>query len=213
MGKLFYIMGKSASGKDSIYAKLLSRRELGLKPFVIYTTRPIRAHETDGVEYHFVDEARMRQMEMAGRIIELRVYHTIQGPWYYFTADDGKISLADNSYLAVGTLESYQKLCLYYGKDKVVPIYIEVEDGERLERALCRERREDSPDYEEMCRRFLADQEDFSEENIRAAGILRRFYNRKQEVCVKEIAAYIQSVSTVKENILTASHTDQIMVY
>lgn len=196
MGKLFYMMGKSASGKDSIYAKLLSRRELGLKPFVIYTTRPIRAHETDGVEYHFVDEARMRQMDEAGIIIECRVYHTVQGPWYYFTADDGQINLADGSYLAVGTLESCQKLRRHYGEDKVVPIYIEVEDGERLERALCRERREDSPDYEEMCRRFLADQKDFSEENIRGAGISRRFCNRVQEICVKEIADYIMSVRT-----------------
>lgn len=191
MGKIFYIMGKSASGKDSIYAELLSRRELELKPFIIYTTRPIRAHETDGVEYHFVDEARMRQIEEAGSIIELRVYHTVQGPWYYFTADDGRISLADGSYLAVGTLESYQKLRRYYGEDKVVPIYIEVEDGERLSRALCRERGEDSPDYEEMCRRFLADQKDFSEKNIREAGIPRRFYNSVQESCVEEISEYI----------------------
>ncbi len=191
MGRIFYIMGKSASGKDSIYAELLSRRELGLKPFIIYTTRPIRAHETDGVEYHFVDEARMRQMEESGIIIERRVYHTVQGPWYYFTADDGQIRLADGSYLAVGTLESYQKLRRYYGEDKVVPIYIEVEDGERLERALCRERGEDSPDYEEMCRRFLADQKDFSEKNIRAAGISRRFYNRVQEKCTEEIADYV----------------------
>ncbi len=192
MGKIFYIMGKSASGKDSLYADLLSRRELGLKPFVIYTTRPIRAHETDGVEYHFVDEAYLRQLEDAGRIIELRVYHTVQGPWYYFTADDEKISLADGSYLAVGTLESYQKLRLYYGEGRVVPLYIEVEDGERLWRALLRERREDSPDYEEMCRRFLADQKDFSEENVRAAGIPRRFYNDVQKSCAEEIADYIR---------------------
>ncbi len=191
MGKLFYIMGKSASGKDSIYAELLSRQELGLKSLIIYTTRPIRAHETDGVEYHFVDETRMRQMEKEGVIIELRIYHTVQGPWYYFTADDESIRLEDSSYLALGTLESYQKLRRYYGEDKVVPIYIEVEDGERLSRALCRERREDSPDYEEMCRRFLADQKDFSEENIRRAGISHRFYNRVQEDCAEEIADYV----------------------
>ena len=195
MGKIFYIMGKSASGKDSIYAALLADRKLGLKPFIIYTTRPIRSHETDGVEYHFVDEARMRQMEKAGKIIEMRVYHTVQGPWYYFTADDEHVSLADDSYLAVGTLESCQKLRRYYGEDKVVPVYIEVEDGERLARALGRERRENFPDYEEMCRRFLADQKDFSEENIRAAGIFRRFSNDgRQEDCVEEIRNCIISL-------------------
>lgn len=45
-------------------------------------------------------------------------------------------------------------------------IYIEVEDGERLARALHREGKQEEPRYEEMCRRFLADQVDFSEEKI-----------------------------------------------
>ena len=33
----------------------------------------------------------------------------------------------------------------------VIPIYIEVEDGLRLERALCRERQQKEPKYAEMC--------------------------------------------------------------
>ena len=196
MGKIFYMMGKSASGKDSIYADILSHDELGLKPFVIYSTRPIRAHETDGVEYHFVSVERMKQIEEAGNVIEMRVYDTIQGPWYYFTADDEHICLAENSYLALGTLESYQKLRQFYGEDKVMPVYIEVEDGERLMRALIREQKEAPPDYEEMCRRFLADQKDFSRENIRKAGIVRKFLNNgRREECVREILEYIRECS------------------
>ena len=42
MGKIFYIMGKSSSGKDSIYRQLEKDQELVLKRLVIYTTRPIR---------------------------------------------------------------------------------------------------------------------------------------------------------------------------
>ena len=38
MGKIFYIMGKSASGKDHIYARLAAHEELGLKKLVLYTT-------------------------------------------------------------------------------------------------------------------------------------------------------------------------------
>ena len=49
----------------------------------------------------------------------------------------------------------------YYGNEVMWPIYIEVEDGERLERALAREKTQEVPKYEEMCRRFLADQNDF----------------------------------------------------
>ena len=83
MGKLFYIMGKSSCGKDTIYENLLSRKELGLRPFIMYTTRPIRAKETDGVQYHFVTEEMMKKMEAAGKIIELRSYETVNGVWYY----------------------------------------------------------------------------------------------------------------------------------
>ena len=64
----------------------------------------------------------------------------------------------------IGTLESYEKLKTYFGNEKVVPLYIEVEDGERLTRALAREKTQKEPKYAEMCRRFLADSKDFSEE-------------------------------------------------
>ena len=78
MGTLFYIMGKSASGKDSIYQKLQKKEELKLNSLVLYTTRPIRENETDGVEYHFVTEEKLEELEKAGKVIELRVYDTVQ---------------------------------------------------------------------------------------------------------------------------------------
>ena len=68
------------------------------------------------------------------------------------------------------------------------------ERAERLERALARERTQEVPKYEEMCRRFLADQNDFSEENILKAGIWKRFQNHNLDECVKEIGNYIKSV-------------------
>ncbi len=193
MGKIFYIMGKSSSGKDTIYAEILSKRELGLRPVVMYTTRPIRSKETEGVEYHFVTEERMEEMERAGKVIERRTYQTVFGPWYYFTADTESIDLARWDYLALGTLESYGKVKNYYGEERVIPIYIEVEDGLRLERAIRREQKQAAPNYDEVCRRFLADQKDFSEENIQEAGILRRFANDgPREECMAEVTGYIR---------------------
>ena len=41
MGKIFYVMGKSASGKDTIYKQLHARMP-ELKTVRMYTTRPIR---------------------------------------------------------------------------------------------------------------------------------------------------------------------------
>lgn len=192
MGKLFYVMGKSSSGKDTIYEDLLSRETLGLQSFIIYTTRPIRAGETDGVQYYFVTEEQLQQLQAQGRVIELRTYQTVAGPWHYFTADGDNVDMTQQDYIALGTLESYEKVKAYYGSEQVVPIYIEVDDDKRLERALKRERKQEKPNYEEVCRRFLADQKDFAEENIQKAGITRRFQNNEdRQICMDEIAAYI----------------------
>ena len=62
MGKIFYIMGKSSSGKDSIYRQLEGNQELGLKRLVIYTTRPIRDGEENGREYFFKTEAEFKNL-------------------------------------------------------------------------------------------------------------------------------------------------------
>lgn len=192
MNKIFYIMGKSASGKDSVYRYLLEQSGLSLRKLMLYTTRPIRTEEEDGKEYYFVDEQRFQQLQKQGRVLESRTYQTAYGPWIYFTADDAAVDLASCSYLGIGTLESYEKLRGYYGESALCPIYIEVEDGERLRRALLREQQEACPRYQEMCRRFLADSEDFSEKKIKEAGIARRFANVDFTACIREIAAYIR---------------------
>ena len=195
MGRIFYIMGKSSSGKDTIYSRLLRDKEFGLKNVLLYTTRPVRQGEADGREYHFVDEERFRQFMDEGKVIEYRTYETVHGPCTYFTADDGQVALKARSYLAIGTLESYENMKRYFGEENVCPIYVEVEDGERLKRALAREELQEKPRYAEMCRRFLADTEDFSEENLERAGIKRRFQNVELESCMEEIREYIRSRS------------------
>lgn len=195
MGNIFYIMGKSSSGKDTIYENLLARESLHLHPLIMYTTRPIRTGEMDGVQYHFVTEEELRALQQAGKVIELRTYQTVYGPWYYFTADSPEVSEADVDYLALGTLESFRKIQEYYGKEKVYPIYIEVEDEQRLLRAIRREKKQEQPNLKEVCRRYLADEEDFSEEKIQAAGITRRFSNdTDRELCMDEVASYIGTI-------------------
>ena len=190
MGRIFCLMGKSSSGKDTIYKKLRERYpQLGA--VVPYTTRPIRENEKNGVEYFFVSRETYDEMEAGGKVIESRSYNTKCGVWTYFTADDGQIDLAAYDYLVIGTLISYQALREYFGENNVVPVYIEIEDGIRLERALSRERSQKEPKYAEMCRRFLADSEDFSEENLSKAGIRRRFENVDLEQCMEEISAFM----------------------
>ena len=193
MGRIYCVMGKSASGKDSIYHEVM-KQEPELLPIVPYTTRPIRQGEIEGREYHFCDETRVEELEKAHRIIELRAYDTVYGIWKYFTVADEHIDLATQNYLYIVTLEGYEKMRSYFGADKVVPIYIEVEDGQRLMRAIERERRQGTPKYEEMCRRFLADAQDFSEEKIQQAGIDCRFSNMDGAGGYSEIEKYLRSV-------------------
>ena len=194
MGKIFYIMGKSSSGKDTIYKRLLEDPELELRNIILYTTRPMRQGEQPGREYYFVNEETFRDYEEQGKIIEARTYQTVYGPWIYFTADDGQIQMEKRNYLGIGTLESYICMKEYFGEENLCPLYIEVEDGERLKRAIHREELQTEPKYAEMCRRFLADEEDFSEENLKRAGIVRRFQNMELESCVNELKNCIQKL-------------------
>ncbi len=203
MSHLFYLIGKSASGKDTLYESLLHNAALGLTPLIPWTTRPIRANETDGVDYHFTDEAGMQELLRQGRVIEKRTYQTKHGPWTYFTVNDENDPSKDR--IAIGTLESYRKIRDYYPTGYVIPLYIEVDDGIRLERALKREQKPGNHRYEEMCRRFLADQEDFSEENIQASGITRRFNNSDSpEMCLEELTSYIEAIQAAIDTIQTA---------
>lgn len=192
MGKIFCLMGKSSSGKDTIYRELFKRQDISLKKIIPYTTRPIREGEEEGREYHFCNEDQVAQFQNANKIVELRAYDTVYGVWKYFTVDDGQVDLADNSYLLIGTLETYVKIRQYYGAAQVVPVYIEVEDGERLLRAIAREKEQKIPKYTEMCRRFLADSEDFSEEKLKEAGVSVRFENEMLENTIDKVAAYIR---------------------
>lgn len=192
MGKIICLMGKSSTGKDTVYKHLMADQGLALRPIVSYTTRPIRAGEQDGVEYFFTDEAGYGRFCDEGRIIEARSYDTCHGLWRYFTVADGQIDLAAADYCMIGTLEAYVSIRDYFGAEAVLPVLLELDDGERLERALAREKAQLQPRYEEMCRRFLADSQDFSRERIEEAGIARSFENHDLERCLREIYGYIK---------------------
>ncbi len=186
MHKLFVVMGKSAAGKDTVF-KEITRRDLNLKTVAGYTTRPIRDGEKNGEEYFFVTKEELRRLQESNKVIEHRAYDTMHGVWDYFTVDDGQIDFNERSSIMIGTLDTYRKIREYLGKDRVVPLYLEVEDGIRLERALAREKTQKKPKYTELCRRFLADEEDFKEENLLVLGINKRYNNENSEICILNI--------------------------
>ena len=186
MGKIYYVMGKSATGKDTIYSKLYEE-STKIKKIVLYTTRPPREGEENGIDYNFVTKEKLEEFKRSNTLIEMRTYKTMYGDWSYATVDDGQIKLESRNYLIIGTLESYKKIVEYFGSNKVVPIYLTVDDRIRLQRALNRENMQENPRYDEMCRRYLADEEDFSEEKLKEAGITKFYVNENLLECLDEI--------------------------
>ena len=170
VSRIYCIVGKSASGKDTVYREILAERPDSLIPIVPYTTRPQRVGERNGVDYHFVSFDELAAFEAAGRVIEKREYHTTQGLWVYFTLqfelEEGK------DYILINTLEGAKSLTRHYGAETVSVVYLEADDKTRLLRYIERESRQATPDYAEVCRRFLADQKDFSEAHMREMGNL-----------------------------------------
>jgi guanylate kinase len=68
-GVLFIVSAPSGTGKTTLVERLV-----GLTPGVeisrSYTSRPARAGESDGVDYHFVSRDRFEQMREAGDFLE-----------------------------------------------------------------------------------------------------------------------------------------------
>lgn len=207
MGKIFVVMGKTSSGKDTVYKRVLdtlikNQGEQLLKTVTIYTTRPMRPGETNGVEYFFATEEELQSLREQGKVIEERCFHTVHGPWYYFTVNDGQIDLKNHSYLMINTLAGFEMIRSYYkeaaleakGEDVVIPIYIEADPKDRLIRYINRESLQKNPNYKEVCRRFLADEEDFAEEELARLGITKRYFNQDLEECCNEIAADVKAL-------------------
>jgi len=192
MGKIFCLIGKSSSGKDTIFKELVADQELNLTPVITYTTRPIRHNESHGEQYYFIDEQKLAHYHETGSIIEKREYKTINGMWSYCTIDDGQINLSQQvDYLLIVTLEAYKNLQKYFGHDQVVPLYITVDDGIRLGRALNREQQQAKPNYDELCRRFLADSADFDITKLQDCGIIKYYPNEDLNECIHRIKADI----------------------
>ena len=191
MGKIYYMMGKSASGKDTLF-KEVKQALPELRTITLYTTRSIREGERDGVEYFFVDDAALDCYEKQGKVVEQRAYNTVCGLWRYATVDDGQVDLDRADYLVIGTLESYEKMRGFYGEENLVPLYGSSRGCERSQKGPGKRAGAEGAKIREMCRRFLADEKDFSEENLARLGIRKRFSNRDKEKCLDEIIGEIR---------------------
>ncbi len=165
MNKIFCLVGKSASGKDTVFKEIMKKHSDKLVSVVIGTTRPMRSGEVDGKDYFFFSDDDLTSLEKEGKVIEKRQYNTMQGVWSYFTL---AFDISDGlDRIIITTLEGAHSITEFYGEDRVCVVYLAIDDKERLLRCISRESMQENPDYSEVCRRFIADQKDFSEEKIK----------------------------------------------
>ena len=102
---MIIIIGKTASGKDTIVNKLISL--YGLKKVITYTTRSQRKGEKQDVTYHFISEEDFKQKINEGFFAEWKSYITVDGVWYYGTALDD-LENADDKSVIILTPDGYR---------------------------------------------------------------------------------------------------------
>ena len=187
---IIMFIGPSSSGKDTFFNK--SAEKYNLENIVLHTTRPIRTGEVDGINYHFVSMDTLNDMDNNNLLIERRNYDTKYGIWSYATSSSS-IDLSKD-YIILNTWEGYKKFIEYYGADIVVPFYFKLDDYIRLKRALERERNDENPKYDEMCRRYLADKVDFDESYLKKYNPYIIDNNGTMEETSKQIDNYMNLV-------------------
>lgn len=149
--KIVAIMGKAGAGKDTLLQEMIGQDNERFNEIVSYTTRPPREGEIDGINYHFVGKNSFLAQIHRKEMLEFSEFRG----WYYGTSINGldpdKINVGVFNPTGVTSLLECPNVKLYL-------IYIIAADKIRLIRQL---EREESPDVNEIVRRYLTDQEDF----------------------------------------------------
>lgn len=153
MINILLLVGKSASGKDTIQKELI---KMGMKAVVSYTTRPPRNGEIDGVTYHFITKEEFFNKEKQGFFAETTSYNVANGEtWYYGSAIE---DLTDDKVFIVNPegLRQIKRI------KSLNPIAFYIMANEEIIWNRLRQRGDDSS---EARRRLNADDIDFSDIN------------------------------------------------
>lgn len=149
--KVIALMGKSASGKDTILNKIVEQYP-NVHKIISSTTRPKRDYEVDGKDYFFLEKE-----EFAQKVYNFEMLEAVEfNNWFYGAETRGldvnKVNIGAFSPEGIEALLSDSRL-------DVLCVYVLCSDKTRLIRSLNREK---EPDIEEVIRRYYTDREDFS---------------------------------------------------
>lgn len=175
--KLIALFGKSGAGKDFLFNKILKAYP-DMHRVVSTTTRAPRQGETEGKDYFFVSDKEFTSTK--------HYEQSYFNGWWYGTGEKNY----NPDMVNIGIFDPKRIEILSQQPDifDIFPIYIETKDKERLIRALSRET---EPNCKEICRRYLADNEDFNFINIQFP-----YYSFNNDNC-SQFEAQIEAVRWV----------------
>lgn len=156
--KILVISGFSGAGKDTV-AKLIIEQNSDYNFVVSHSTRPMRPDESQGDPYYFISDNEMCTMSFNNELIESRCYNSIDGNWFYAVHKD-EIK-QDKPYVVVLDVLGYREFKKHF-ENRIIGIFIHVDDNTRLERAKSRE----DFNIKEWNRRLMDDNTQFSFDTI-----------------------------------------------
>ena len=167
MFKVIALFGPSGSGKDTLLNYIVNKYPDQFNKIISYTTRPMREKEVNGEDYFFISAENFAERVLSGTMLE-----ATQWCGNFYGSD---ISEFDQTKINIGVFDEQGVECLLGTSDlEVIPIFITAEDKTRLLRIL---NREQSPDCEKICKRFLEDKERF---NLDFSFDYKLYYNENK---------------------------------
>lgn len=187
--KILAIYGMSAAGKDTFLNHLSNN--FNLNKILLTTSRPPREKEIDGVDYLFKKKKDILRDDNF-------LWPIDYNNWIYAIANE---SIKDDK-INVGIFNLYWMKKLFEDNDEhfdLMAIEVSASDKDRLMRSL---RREKNPDCDEICRRFLADKQDFNDVEFNCAKkeYIEKHPNKIYELPLQGLNFYESFVNWITEN-------------
>ena len=186
MRKIFAVMGKASTGKDTLTKMLSETLELPIA--LSFTTRPMRVGEKQGVEYNFISDDDFWDLHGCDLLAEYTSYEVASGETWHYGLTKEELEKAEYVLVIVNP-DGFKQLTEIYG-DKVCSILIDAPADVRIKRYLDRDAVTEEK-AEECCRRFLADNKDFKDIStnhcITNVGDLKSVYKKLESMVRIEI--------------------------
>lgn len=150
---MIIIIGKTASGKDTIVKELCLNHNF--KKIITYTTRPMRENEIDGITYHYILDEEFKQKIDEDFFAEYKSYQSEFGEWFYGTSEESILNSDDKSIIIL-TPQGYKDILSKYPNLNYKSIYLYASNRTIRERLIQR-----GDDEAEARRRVKHDKKDF----------------------------------------------------